>query len=690
MEALVAGTEGKLDSQRDNFALALEYHQKRLTLSELFGDNDLVVSALSMIEAFYREQHNYVQALVFAERASILAKQISSPNAWSIHIMVGLNYRSLGQLDKARLALEETIIMAESSRTAMAESSLATFNGQWNRDMNLERMAYLFEYYIDVMMQLHKQRPTEGYDALALQANERARARLLLELLNEALAHIRQGVDPQLLERERSLQQQLNDKAEEQALLPSNKQTDKRAITMQIDALSRLYKEVQAQIRRKSPRYTALTQPVPLTVREIQRDLLDADTVLLEYTLAGPRSYLWVITQTSLNSYELPIRSEIEKDVRRVVALLKDGKRWASDAKINAEYLQAAAPLSRKLLPPALLPQLKGKRLVIVSEGALQYLPFGALPMPQEEQKTESKTQKTENVPFAVEHEIVSLPSASTLAVLRREATKRKRAAKSIAVFADPVFTDTDERLATIKANHPKSNEQNKTDQPKSSKHITNKLNSSRSFFERAYNWSSESNEPLPISRLPFTRREAEAILAVAPASSWMKAVDFKANRTTALSSEMSQYRIVHFATHGLLHSEHPELSGIVLSLVNEQGQPVDGFLRLNEIYNLNLSADLVVLSACETALGKEIRGEGLIGLTRGFMYAGSPRVVASLWKVDDVATAELMKLFYRKMLQEKMRPAAALRAAKVEMWKQKRWNAPFYWAAFEIQGEWR
>jgi CHAT domain-containing protein len=169
-----------------------------------------------------------------------------------------------------------------------------------------------------------------------------------------------------------------------------------------------------------------------------------------------------------------------------------------------------------------------------------------------------------------------------------------------------------------------------------------------------------------------------------------MKAVDFKANRTTALSSEMSQYRIVHFATHGLLHSEHPELSGIVLSLVNEQGQPVDGFLRLNEIYNLNLSADLVVLSACETALGKEIRGEGLIGLTRGFMYAGSPRVVASLWKVDDVATAELMKLFYQKMLQEQMRPAAALRAAKVEMWKQKRWNAPFYWAAFEIQGEWR
>jgi len=514
----------------------------------------------------------------------------------------------------------------------------------------------------------------------------------LLELLNEAQANIRQGVEPKLLAQERVLLQQLNERAEQQTRLLNGKNNVEQGAALQkeIDALTVEFQQTKAQIRINSPRYVALTQSVSLTLQEIQRDLLDADTVLLEYALGDERSYLWVVTSNTLTNYELPKRTEIEKDVRRVVALLNDGKRWASDARINAEYVEAAAPLTRTLLPPALLSQLKGKRLVIVSDGALQYLPFGTLPQLQGQQKTNSNRQKAGIEPLVVSHEIISLPSASTLTVLRRETANRPPAAKSVAVFADPVFTDTDERLATIKANQPKSNEQPKTDQSKSSKQITNKLNSSRSFFERAYNWNSESNEPLPISRLPFTRREAEAILTLAPASSWMKAVDFKSNRATALSSEMSQYRIVHFATHGLLHSEHPELSGIVLSLVNEQGQPVDGFLRLNEIYNLNLSADLVVLSACETALGKEIRGEGLIGLTRGFMYAGSPRVVASLWKVDDVATAELMKRFYQKMLQEKMRPAAALRAAKVEMWKQKRWNAPFYWAAFEIQGEWR
>jgi CHAT domain-containing protein len=152
----------------------------------------------------------------------------------------------------------------------------------------------------------------------------------------------------------------------------------------------------------------------------------------------------------------------------------------------------------------------------------------------------------------------------------------------------------------------------------------------------------------------------------------------------------LSQYRIVHFATHGLLNSEHPEFSGLVFSLVNERGKAQDGFLQLQDIYNLNLSADLVVLSSCETALGKEISGEGLVGLTRGFMYAGATRVVASLWNVSDAATARLMADFYRAMEHDGLRPAAALRSAQIQMWKQKRWSSPYFWAAFQIQGEWR
>jgi CHAT domain-containing protein len=194
----------------------------------------------------------------------------------------------------------------------------------------------------------------------------------------------------------------------------------------------------------------------------------------------------------------------------------------------------------------------------------------------------------------------------------------------------------------------------------------------------------------LRIRRLPFSRLEADSIIALAPAKEELKAVDFRASRETATSGELARYRIVHFATHGFLDNEHPELSGIVLSLFDERGQPVDGFLRLHEIYNLHLPADLVVLSACQTGLGKQIKGEGLVGLVRGFMYAGAGRVAASLWKVDDEATAELMRAFYERMLKEGMRPAAALSAAQTEVARQKRWQSPYYWAAFELQGEWK
>jgi CHAT domain-containing protein len=191
-------------------------------------------------------------------------------------------------------------------------------------------------------------------------------------------------------------------------------------------------------------------------------------------------------------------------------------------------------------------------------------------------------------------------------------------------------------------------------------------------------------------SQLPYSRKEAEAIALLIPKAKLLKATGFDANRATATSGELSRYRIIHFATHGLLNSEYPDLSGLVLSLVDRNGAAQDGFLRMQEIYNLKLPADVIVLSACQTAIGKEIRGEGLIGLTRGFMYAGAERVVASLWQVDDLATAELMKRFYRGMLKDGMRPAAALRAAQLEMMKQKPWASPFFWAAFTMQGEWR
>jgi len=157
-----------------------------------------------------------------------------------------------------------------------------------------------------------------------------------------------------------------------------------------------------------------------------------------------------------------------------------------------------------------------------------------------------------------------------------------------------------------------------------------------------------------------------------------------------AIDPQLSQYRIIHLATHGIFNGEDPADSGIILSLVDAKGTPINGFLRLNEIFNLNLPAELVVLSACETGLGKEIKGEGLVGLTRGFMYAGTPRVLVSLWKVDDQATAEMMTRFYKLIFEKKLPPAQALREAQLQMQNETEWKSPYYWSAFVLEGEWR
>jgi CHAT domain-containing protein len=320
------------------------------------------------------------------------------------------------------------------------------------------------------------------------------------------------------------------------------------------------------------------------------------------------------------------------------------------------------------LLRPA-ASQLGGKRLVFVAPGLLAYLPFASLPEPNGKKMADGRYQ-----PLITAHEIVNLPSASVLSAVRRETAGRKPAGQTIAVLADPVFEASDPRVT----------------QGKAAGETPLAITAESPTLTRAISAVFPSSTRAGLTRLAFSRHEADAIFAFASRGTGLKATDFNASRATAIDPQLSQYRILHFATHGLLNNEHPELSGLVLSLVDGNGRAVDGFLRLHEVFNLKLNADLVVLSACETGLGKEIKGEGVIGLTRGFMYAGAPRVVTSLWNVDDLATAELMKLFYRGMLKDGLRPAAALRAAQDELSKQKRWASPYFWAAFVLQGEWK
>jgi CHAT domain-containing protein len=567
--------------------------------------------------------------------------------------LYGLAKATLGtkQLEKARTHVERAVAVAESLRT-----------GVENRELRASYVASVYRYYelqVDVLTRLHSARPGGGFSAKAFEASEHARARSLLESLTESGVDLRAGVDAELLRREQMAKVAFEKWAGRNRQGSKGEPGHAQRLANEYRDLEEQYQRIQAEIRSRSPRYAALARPQPLSLGEIQKEVLDRDTVLLEYALGEERSYVWVVSQDAHVLHELPPRAQLEAAAQRVYERLV--------GRAQAEFWTEASRLSDILIAPV-AKRIAGKRLLIVADGVLQYVPFSALPVPG---------RSAPAVPLMAEHEIVNLPSASVLAVLRREARSRTEAARSVAVFADPVFEPDDPRL---RANGRSGATAKGGVQPARQAAATSGL---RSFeFIKDGKWN--------VPRLPATRHEADAIIAAAPAAQALKRTGFDASRAAALDSALAQYRIVHFATHGIVDNEHPGLSGLILSLYDDKGQPQDGFLRLHDIYNLRLPTELIVLSACSTALGKQVKGEGLTSLVRGFLYAGAKRVVASLWKVDDEATGELMRRFYGEMLQTKRSPAAALRQAQLEMWRQDRWQAPFYWAAFSVQGEWR
>lgn len=561
---------------------------------------------------------------------------------------------------------EEAIRIVEKLRTRVS-----------NRQLQMMYFADKQDFYafaIDLRIRLHELKETSSQTHLeeALALSELARARNLNDLLSEAQVVPSRNMSAQDAEKYAQLEQQIG--ALKQSLFNLRGFDETRSIPVVEQKLAAYDKEQDQLVRaiRRDDLDRQASRAQPLTSREIQ-NLLDENTLLLEYSLGEKRSYLWAVTRGGIDHFVLAARSEIERSVDQLRQALSDHepqrsgedtvrylarKREAPD-----RYRQSALELSLLVLGQV-WPQLGNRRLVIVADGGLQYIPFEALPRPDPNAAPD---------PLLLTNEVVYQPSASTLAILR--GARQHTTTKTVAVLADPVIDSRDERVRglAVPQNVPP--------------------NQAKERLSRSLRDIGDSGDGyLSLTKLPYSRKEADAITALAPRGTWMKAVGFKASRMTAMSPTLRQFSSVHFATHGILNDKHPELSGLVLSMVDERGLPVDGFLTLRDIYRLDLPVDLVVLSACRTGVGKKVRGEGLMGLTRGFMHAGASSVVASLWKVEDAATAELMKRFYGLMLgREKLAAATALRRAKIGMIQaNNQWSAPHSWAGFTITGDWK
>ena len=637
---------------------ALELYTRAAEMSHRVDDQRFEARARLAMGSLREQMNDHGGAI--AEFRTALALSITDEvpdSAIAAHHEIARVHRAQGDLADARRELEDALRLAEEQRSKVGIGTL--------RSSYFTSLRQSYELYAQVLMDLHQRQPDTGFDRMALEQSEKAHARTLLDTLVERAAEAGEPRDPQAAQQARNLRAKIaaasNERMRLLAFGGSRKQLDAN-----IDRIRLLNAEYDAM--QSAPHETAASRTTEgvtsLSAEQIRQEVLDPDTTLLEYLLGDDGSLAWAVTPQGIVSFSLPPRQALENDVQRWHALMLARKPRARESpeafaqrvsRADRELQTVSAKLACTLLGPV-ASQIDTRRLAIVPDGGLEYLALSALPM--------DGCGHGASQPLVSRFEVVSVPSASSVRALRLELQTRPAPTSGVAVLADPVFTADDPRVG---GSHPAA-------RPR----VAGALGAAL----RDLGWNSG------IPRLPGTHVEATTIAA--RASGARLALGFDASLATALRPEMSRYRILHFATHGLLDAEQPEFSGLILSLVDRNGKDQNGYLSAQDIYEQRLLADLVVLSACDSGLGATLRGEGVVGLSRAFLHAGAARVVSSLWKVDDEATSELMRHFYDGMLRDKKPPASALRYAQTQLMRQKRWSAPFYWAGFVLNGEWR
>jgi CHAT domain-containing protein/Tfp pilus assembly protein PilF len=689
-----------LQSQTDK---ALEFLNRALEVERQVGDRMGQGITRDCIARIYTSQGKYAEALDLSMRSLNFMREMGNAHGEAIVLnRIGRIYGDLGESDRAQKYFKEALSLSTAlgdrateagilySRAKVDEvlgrlpdalsgltralnivESLRTdIANQKLRDSYSTSVREFYDLYLDILMRSHRQSPSKNYDIEALHVSERSRARSLLEMLAQAQGGIRpdvrRGVEPGLLDREHLLERKINAALERQVRLLSTTHSTEEAkdIATELERLGIEYDQVEASIHRSSPAYSSLKVPIPLDAKEIQHTVIDDESILLEYGLGQERAYLWVITKESMNSFELASSLEdIKTAAQTVISMLMDKGGTVS------KFESAAANLTKILIPSKAAVQVRlKKRILVVPDGILQHVPFGALSL---------DASSRGYSPLLADYDLVMLPSASTIRTIRESIILRRPAAGTVAVFADPVFSDTDDRVHKGPLRT----------RPKAAHQDLGLATGETDALARIVARSKVDRSTISLPRLASTRKEAEIISNLVPDA--RVHLDFDANLNAVLDPETNHYRILHFATHGFAPDGHPEWSGIVLSLVDTRGESQDGYLGISRVTKLALPTDMVVLSACDTAIAKDAHGEGLIGLARGFMYAGVPRVVATLWPVREDAAVELMRRFYTAMFQQRLSPALALRTAQTSMWKQGSW-APSDWAAFIFSGEWQ
>ena len=627
---------GRVYTGMNQPAEALAHFQKAFTLYTGLGNQMEAASVQAMIGQVYQTQGKLDKALPFYQRA------LQTFDALDDRINRSVTLFAMGQLEMKRGHFNTAEhYLLQSIETTEHLRSLST-----TRDLTAAFSATVHDRYLQYIQCLMRRNDKQAA-VQAFEISESARARSLAEFLRGTETNLLANLDPELAKQEKSLRQLLQAKENDKiALLARKYEKDElEKLDVQLAQLEAQYKSVSTTISQRFPAYDQITRPRGWDLARIQQQVVnDDDTILLEYILGADKSYVWAITRDSFSAHE--ITGKVDVAAETVYNLSKDRSKENED-----QLAQATQSLSQMLLSPV-ADQLNKRRIIVIADGALNYIPFQMLSLPSSPAE-----------PLVAQHEIINAPSASVLGELRAEVAGRGARSKTLAAFGNPALGS-----GALNDN--------------SDQHLR--------YAMRDIELNGDSFDISKIGELFFAEREINTLREIATPAATFTATGFAASREQLFKLDFSQYAILHFATHGLLDPKRPEHSGILLSMVDDQGNQQKGFISLQDVYSLRAPVDLVVLSACRSGLGREIRGEGLVGLTRGFMYAGATTVVASLWKVDDEATSELMKRFYIEMLQNKKTPGEALRIAQNSIREKPEWSAPHFWAGFTLQGEYK
>ena len=548
---------------------------------------------------------------------------------------LGVLEREDGQLSEAHGYLVAAVQMIEDVRGRVA--------GDYSRVSYFAARHQYFSAYIDLLMEVDSKKAPECHAAEPFRIAEQERSRALLDSLSDVHTDIGRDANPALYDQAEEAQRQLNFFSRQLAIIADRKDNKKALTEVQtrVDAILHEFRELRGRLA--ATREGETIEPKILGVVEVQNQILDDGSALIRFSLGDRRSFAWLITKGAFTCAELPGRSDIDAVATEVRNHFGTPRTLENRSAVLARFNDAARRLSTMLLQK-FAADLGTRRLIIVAEGSLQYVPFAALPEPGSD------------LPLIARHEIVTGPSASAIAVLRQRAEHRERAPKQIAVFADAVYDRRDPRRGKPAGD----------------------------------NAAGDNANVVELPPLRQSRALARKILGRFTVEQQFEALGFDANADAAIDPSLGDFRILHFDVHGAVDPQRPELSTLYFAQFFERGPVRDGSLALHTIASrLHLRADLVVLSACETAVGRDVPGEGLVALAGAFFAAGASTVVGTLIPVREAPTVELMDEFYKRLLSlETPSPAAALRAAQNAMRARPELADPFYWAGFVVMGD--